>query len=116
MKNLTKIAAAVLAASTLTACVEEGATRSESTGMGQASSAAWNRGCSDAKVGSYDRSSHSADYEQGWQSCKNQHEKASSGQHSKAWQRGCSDAKVGSYDRSKHSADYEAGWQACNKG
>ena len=81
----------------------------------QAASAAWNRGCADAKVGSYDRSSHSSAYEQGWQSCKNQQEKASSGQHSKSWQRGCSDAKVGSYDRSKHSADYEAGWQACNK-
>jgi hypothetical protein len=81
----------------------------------QAASAAWNRGCSDAKVGSYDRSSHSADYEKGWQSCKQQQEKASSGGHSKSWQRGCSDAKVGSYDRSKHSADYEAGWQACNK-
>ena len=82
----------------------------------QAASSAWDRGCADAKVGSYDRSSHSADYEQGWQSCKNQQEKASSGQHSKSWQRGCSDAEVGSYDRSKHSADYEAGWQACNKG
>ena len=40
MKNLTKIAAVALAASTLTACVEEGSTRSEPTGMRQASSAA----------------------------------------------------------------------------
>jgi hypothetical protein len=40
MKNLTKIAALALAASTLTACVEEGSTRSEPTGMRQASSAA----------------------------------------------------------------------------
>ena len=116
MKNLTKIAAAVLAASTLTACVEEGATRSEPTGMSQASSGAWDRGCSDAKVGSYDRSSHSSAYEEGWQSCKKQQEQSSSTQHSKHWERGCSDAKVGSYDRSKHSADYEAGWQACKKG
>jgi hypothetical protein len=40
MKNLTKIAALALAASTLTACVEEGSTRSEPTGMREASSAA----------------------------------------------------------------------------
>jgi hypothetical protein len=35
----------------------------------QAASSAWDRGCADAKVGSYDRSSHSADYEAGWQAC-----------------------------------------------
>ncbi len=70
MKYLTKIGAAALASLTLAACVEEGATRSDSTGMGQASSSAWDRGCSDAKVGSYDRSKHSADYEAGWQACK----------------------------------------------
>lgn len=40
MKNLTKIAALALAASTLTACVEEGSTRSEPTGMREAGSAA----------------------------------------------------------------------------
>ena len=40
MKNLTKIAAVALAASTLTACVEEGSTRSEPTRMREASSAA----------------------------------------------------------------------------
>lgn len=116
MKYLTKIGAVALASLTLAACVEEGATRSDSTRTGQASSAAWDRGCSDAKVGSYDRSSHSSAYEEGWQSCKKQQEQASSSQHSKPWERGCSDAKVGSYDRSKHSADYEAGWQACKKG
>jgi hypothetical protein len=38
MKNQTKIAAAVLAALTLSACVEEGSTRSETTGMRGASS------------------------------------------------------------------------------
>jgi hypothetical protein len=30
----------------------------------------WERGCADAKVGSYDRSKHSDAYEQGWQACK----------------------------------------------
>ena len=29
----------------------------------------WDRGCSDAKGGSYDRSKHSDAYESGWQSC-----------------------------------------------
>lgn len=37
----------------------------------------WDRGCSDAKVGSYDRSRHSEAYEEGWQACKQ-----SSGHHS----------------------------------
>lgn len=32
----------------------------------------WDRGCADAKAGSYDRSRHNDTYEQGWQSCKNQ--------------------------------------------
>jgi hypothetical protein len=40
MRNLTKIAVAALAASTLTACVEEGAIRSEPAAMRGASSAA----------------------------------------------------------------------------
>lgn len=40
MKNLIKISAAALAAATLTACVEDGTTRSEPAGMRQASSAA----------------------------------------------------------------------------
>ncbi len=75
----------------------------------------WDRGCADAKGGSYDRSSHSDAYESGWNACKQQQKQASSSQHSKAWQRGCSDAKGGSYDRSKHSDDYEAGWQACKR-
>ncbi len=30
----------------------------------------WDRGCSDAKVDSYDRSRHSHAYEDGWQACK----------------------------------------------
>ena len=32
--------------------------------------AEWDRGCEDAKVGSYDRSGHSDAYEEGWQACK----------------------------------------------
>jgi len=40
MNNLTKITAAALAALSLTACVEEGTTRSEPTGMRGASNAA----------------------------------------------------------------------------
>jgi len=30
----------------------------------------WDRGCSDAKGGSYDRSRHSQAYEEGWQACR----------------------------------------------
>jgi hypothetical protein len=74
----------------------------------------WDRGCEDAKAGSYDRSKHSQAYEEGWQSCKQQQAAAPSGK-SSAWERGCSDAKVGSYDLSKHSAEYERGWQACKR-
>lgn len=29
----------------------------------------WNAGCRDAKNGSYDRSMHTAAYEEGWQDC-----------------------------------------------
>ena len=47
MNNLTKITAAALAAFTLSACVDEGATRSEPTGMRGASSAA-ESGCMSA--------------------------------------------------------------------
>jgi hypothetical protein len=71
----------------------------------------WNRGCSDAKAGSYDRSRHSAEYETGWQACKAAASKAPA--HNSTWNRGCEDAKVGSYDRAHHNADYEAGWQSC---
>jgi hypothetical protein len=31
-----------------------------------------NRGCADAKAGSYDRAHRNADYEKGWQACKTQ--------------------------------------------
>jgi hypothetical protein len=77
------------------------------------STEAYNRGCADAKVGSYDRSKHSDAYEQGWQACKQQQSAAPSG--GKEYDRGCADAKIGSYDRSKHSDAYEKGWQACKK-
>jgi hypothetical protein len=30
----------------------------------------WNKGCADAKAGTYDLSKKSQAYEQGWQSCK----------------------------------------------
>jgi hypothetical protein len=33
---------------------------------------AYDRGCADAKAGSYDRSKHSNAYEKGWQACKKQ--------------------------------------------
>lgn len=70
----------------------------------------WDRGCEDAKVGSYDRSSHSDAYEEGWQACNQQKGSANAD-----WDRGCEDARVGSYDRTNKSADYEAGWQACKQ-
>ena len=73
----------------------------------------WDRGCSDAKGGSYDRSRHSDAYEEGWQACKNQ-QQSSNENVGREWDRGCSDAKGGSYDRSKHTDAYEDGWQACN--
>jgi hypothetical protein len=74
----------------------------------------YDRGCADAKGGSYDRSKHSSAYEDGWQACKAQAAKAKPApSHGKEWNRGCSDAKGGSYDRSKHSKAYEEGWQSC---
>lgn len=75
----------------------------------------WDRGCEDAKVGSYDRSRHTDEYEQGWQSCNNQGNQSSDDFERKEWERGCEDAKVGSYDRSQHTDEYEEGWQDCNK-
>ena len=41
----------------------------------------WDRGCSDAKVGSYDRSRHNDAYEEGWQACKQGGGNAGSGGH-----------------------------------
>jgi hypothetical protein len=52
----------------------------ESGGSGYGGRSDWDRGCSDAKAGSYDRSGNaSRSYEEGWQACKNQNH--SSGSH-----------------------------------
>jgi len=77
--------------------------------------AEWDRGCEDAKGGSYDRSRHTDAYEEGWQSCKGQQEQSSDDFDQREWDRGCADAQGGSYDRSKHTDAYEEGWQDCNK-
>ena len=87
-------------------------------GYGGGSSASgardWDRGCSDAKVGSYDRSGHATEaYESGWQSCKNQNN--SSGNGPRDWDNGCRDAKAGTYNRAHHNQAYEEGWQACKR-
>lgn len=88
--------------------------RDEEYGSSQNSGPAeWDRGCEDAKGGSYDRSRHSDAYEEGWQACKNE-QPASDASGPEEWDRGCEDAKIGSYDRSSHSDAYEEGWQACN--
>ena len=73
----------------------------------------YNRGCADAKAGSYDRAHHNADYERGWQACKNKAQAATGGR--KEYDRGCADAKANSYDRARHNDEYERGWQACKK-
>jgi hypothetical protein len=42
-------------------------------GQQSSGTSAWDRGCADAKSGSYDRSGNAGqDYEQGWNSCKNE--------------------------------------------
>lgn len=74
----------------------------------------YNRGCADAKAGSYDRAHHNADYEKGWQACKNKAPAATAGNGSE-YNRGCADAKANSYDRARHNDEYERGWQACTK-
>lgn len=92
---------------------------SAAAGHGESSAdngpAEWDRGCEDAKVGSYDRSRHTDAYEEGWQSCKGQQEQSSDDFDQREWDRGCADARGGSYDRSKHTDAYEEGWQDCNK-
>jgi hypothetical protein len=82
----------------------------------------WNRGCADAKAGTYDRAKHNESYEKGWQSCNQQkHSSSSSGQPTHNMQeaddysRGCGDAKAGSYDRAHPTPAYERGWQSCNQ-
>lgn len=73
---------------------------------------AWNRGCADAKAGSYDRAHHNPSYEAGWQACKQQ-QAAPASNVGRDYDRGCADAKAGSYDRANHNDAYESGWQAC---
>ncbi|HQR70158.1 MAG TPA: hypothetical protein PLE54_06120 [Burkholderiaceae bacterium] len=80
----------------------------------------WNRGCADAKAGTYDRAKHNEHYEKGWQACNQQKQSSSaSGQPTRNMQeaddysRGCQDAKAGSYDRAHPTAAYERGWQSC---
>jgi hypothetical protein len=81
----------------------------------------WNKGCADAKAGTYDRSKKSDAYEKGWQACKQQQSTHSTGQPTQNMQeaddysRGCDDAKAGSYDRAHPTAAYERGWQSCNQ-
>jgi hypothetical protein len=81
----------------------------------------WNRGCADAKAGTYDRSKHSDAYEKGWKACKNEGSSSSSGQPTRDMQeaddysRGCDDAKAGSYDRANPTPAYERGWQSCKQ-
>jgi len=88
----------------------------ESRGGGSAANVGrdWDRGCSDAKRGTYDRSNHSSAYEEGWQQCKNQNKP--SGNVDKEWARGCEDAKNDYYQKSdKHGQPYDDGWRACKK-
>jgi len=82
----------------------------------------WNRGCADAKAGSYDRAKHGDAYEKGWQACKQQKQSSSSSgqpthnmQEADDYSRGCDDAKAGSYDRAHPTPAYERGWQSCNQ-
>jgi hypothetical protein len=82
---------------------------------GSSGPAEWDRGCEDAKIGSYDRSRHSDAYEEGWQACKDQQQQSSDDFEQREWDRGCADAQIGSYDRSRHSDAYEEGWQECNR-
>lgn len=74
----------------------------------------YDRGCADAKAGSYDRSGNATKaYEDGWNAC---HGSSSSYSRSPGseYDRGCADAKVGSYDRSGNATKaYEDGWNAC---
>jgi hypothetical protein len=86
------------------------------TGSSQSAATGYDRGCADAKAGSYDRSGNAGQaYEQGWQACKgggNASNAPASG--ASDWDRGCADAKAGSYDRSGNASQaYEEGWNSC---
>ena len=75
----------------------------------------WNKGCADAKAGSYDRAHPTDAYERGWQSCnlKGDDSANEGANRQKEWDRGCADSKAKTYDRARHNADYAAGWNAC---
>ena len=77
----------------------------------------WNRGCADAKAGTYDRTKHGDAYEKGWQACKSQAQKQVAGpsKEDDDYARGCDDAKAGSYDRANPTPAYERGWQSCKQ-
>ena len=75
----------------------------------------WNRGCADAKAGTYDRTKHGDAYEKGWQACKPQAKTQGSSKDEDDYSRGCDDAKAGSYDRAHPTAAYERGWQSCKQ-
>ena len=72
----------------------------------------YERGCNDAKQGTYDEDKHGPAYRDGWDACKGQH-RSSNDNGPAEWDRGCEDAKIGWYDRSMHNTAYEEGWQAC---
>jgi hypothetical protein len=129
-KTLVQVVTAVCLV-TLTGCIvapdknnpygssSSGYNQPHNTGSSQSAAAEYDRGCADAKGGSYDRSGHAGQaYEQGWQACKgggNSSNAPASG--ASEWDRGCADAKGGSYDRSGNAGQaYEQGWQACKGG
>jgi hypothetical protein len=93
---------------------QSGASRAPQASVGRE----WDRGCADAKAGSYDRSGNAGQaYEDGWNACReggaSRAPQASVG---REWDRGCADAKAGSYDRSGNASQaYEDGWNACKR-
>ena len=89
---------------------QPGSTQSGSSNVGRD----YDRGCADAKVGSYDRSGNATKaYEDGWNACRGQSSYNSPGSD---YDRGCADAKVGAYDRSGNATRaYEDGWNACRR-
>lgn len=104
----------------LTGCIVESgrynASGSPSSGAQNASN--YDRGCADAKAGSYDRSGNADQaYESGWNACKSGSGQQQNGaQNAAEYDRGCADAKAGSYDRSGNAGQaYENGWKACHQ-
>ena len=74
--------------------------------------AEWDRGCSDAKGGSYDRSSHSQAYEEGWNACHQggeQSTQAASSKPSKKAKKACA-AKFGGKSSVKTVSALKPGW------